>query len=364
LALALNVNGERARARDLLENVAEHANEHTRLRAELELALLRSLGEPDRAGELLEAATAAIPILEQDGDDRGLGRAWYCVAHVRGGFYCEYAAMAEAAERVAACYSRAGWSTAAAAELLGVALCFGPSPVEEAIARLDQVRSAAVGDRAVEGNSAIWLAGLEAMGGNFDIARAHVERGRSAFRDLGLTRAAVDYYARAVAIIELLAGFPEVAERALREACLLLQEVKESSVLATRAAELATALYELRRYDEAAEWARLARDSAGDDDLDAALTRQPVEAKILARQGELDEAERLARVTLNLVERTDALARHADALLALAEILELGGSAEEAEEKIDQALSLYERKGNAAAAARVRARLPATTVGP
>jgi tetratricopeptide (TPR) repeat protein len=358
------VHGERARAQDLLAKVAEDEDTHTRLRAELELAYLRSLAEPDRADELLEAATAAIPILEQDDDDRGLGRAWYCVAHVRGGFHCEYAAMAEAAERVATCYSRTGWSTAAAADLLGVALCFGPSPVEEAIARLDQMASAAVGDRAVEGNSAIWLAGLEAMGGNFDAARAHVERGRSAFRDLGLTRAVIDYCARAVAMIELLAGFPNVAERALREACLLLQEVKESSVLATRAAELSTALYEQRRYDEAAVWARVARDSAGDDDLDATLTRQPVEAKILARQGALDKAECLARATLKLVDRTDALNRRADALLALAEILELRGSVEEAEERVDQALGLYERKGNVAAAACVRARLPATNVGP
>ena len=165
---------------------------------------------------------------------------------------------------------------------------------------------------------------------------------------------------RALAMIELLAGFPTVAERALREACEHLQQVREIAVVATRGAELAAALYEQGRYDEAAHWARVARDSAGSDDLDAALTRQPVEAKILARQGHLAEAERLARATLGLVEQTDALTRHADALLALAEVLELGGSQQEAEAAVNEALVLYDKKGSPAAAARVSARLPTT----
>jgi hypothetical protein len=61
----------------------------------------------------LELATAAIPLFERTHDDRALGRAWLCIAHVRGGFYCEYAAMEEASEHVAACYRRAGWPFAA-----------------------------------------------------------------------------------------------------------------------------------------------------------------------------------------------------------------------------------------------------------
>jgi hypothetical protein len=85
-----------------------------------------------------------------------------------------------------------------------------------------------------------------------------------------------------------------------------------------------------------------------------------VEAKVLARQGHLAEAERLARATLGLVEQTDALSRHADALLALAEVLELGGSQQEAEAAVNEALVLYDKKGSPAAAARVRARLPTT----
>ena len=357
LALALNVRGDRTRAQKLLADLAETADAQVALRAELEWTYLQSLEEPDRAADLLQAATAAIPILEQAADDRGLGRAWYCVAHVRGGFYCEYAAMEDAAERVMACYRRSGWSQSAAADLLGLALYFGPRPVDEGLSRLMQLSDSTGGDRATEAteaNAATWLACLEAMRGNFDLARAHVENARSLYRDLGLMSAVVDACGRALGAIELLADRPEIAERQLRDACAHLQELQQTSVLATRGAELAVALFEQGLYDDAAGWVRLARDCAGHDDLDAALTRQPVEAKILARLGDLPAAERLARANVELVARTDALNRHAEALLALAEVLELGGREQEAREQVSRALALYEQKGNLAAA-RLRA---------
>jgi DNA-binding SARP family transcriptional activator len=350
LALALHVRGERARALGLLGDVSG-------TRAELERAFLDSLAEPGRAGELLEVATAAIPEFERTGDDRALGRAWYCIAHVRGGFYCEYEAMEQASERVAECYGRAGWSFSASVDLLGLALAFGPRPVDEAIARLQTFSSKGASDRAAEGNAAIWLGWLESMRANFDAARAHVNSARTMFRELGLTAGVVDNCGRATAAIELLAGRPELAERSLREVCAFWQELHNAPVLATRAAELAGVLYEQGRYDEAGEWVRVASESAGDDDLDAALTTQPVEAKLLARLGDTRNAERLARATVSLVERTDALNRQADALLALAEILELAGSEDEGRESLNQALALYERKGNVAAGAHAR-RLP------
>jgi tetratricopeptide (TPR) repeat protein len=270
--------------------------------------------------------------------------------------------MEEAAERLTACYRRAGWTVTAAIELLGIALNFGPRPVHEAIARLEALTAADAGDRAVGANSAIWLGCLEAMRENFDLARAHVEGARAAFRDLGLMYGVVDGYGRALGTIELLAGSPVAAERSLRDACSFLQELHDGPVLATRAAELAAALYEQGRYDEAAEWLGIASENAGDDDLDAVLTRQPVEARLRARQGDAEGAERVARANVGLAERTDALNRHADALLALAEVLDLAGSPDEGHECLQQALALYERKGNLAAARLSTRRLPAPSV--
>ena len=153
------------------------------------------------------------------------------------------------------------------------------------------------------------------------------------------------------------------AERSLRDACAFLQERHDTSVLATRAAELAVTLYEQGRYDEAGEWVRVASESAGEDDLDAALTRQPVEAKLLATRGEIGAAEQLARATVKLAERTDALNHHAEALLALTEVLASAG-AEESPEYLQHALALYERKGNRAAARLAVRRVKVAGVAP
>jgi DNA-binding SARP family transcriptional activator len=364
LGLALNVRGEHARALEVLSKVIERADGHHRVRAELEHAHMRSLGEPARARTLVATARRAVPLLEAAGDDRALGRAWYCIAFVRGGFYCEYAAMEEAAERVAVCYRRAGWSLSASLDLLGLALDFGPRPVDEAIARLAQLSGEDSGDRWVDANVAIWLGRLEAMRANFDVARRHVERGQRVFSDLGADSAVVDTCGRATAAIELAAGAPDVAVRALRDACALLEDTRQTSVLATRAAELANALYELGRYDEASEWAQRAGESSGDDDLDAILTRQPVEAKISARLGRAGDAERLARGVVGLAARTDALNRRAESLLALAEVLQLAGAEQEARQHVAPALRLFEQKGNIAAARRVRAKDEEPRVGP
>src|SRR5205823_1132604 len=133
------------------------------LRARIELAYLRSLMEPDRSNELLETAEAAIPVLEAAKDDRALGRAWFFIGHVKGGFRCDYAAWEDASTRAATYYTRAGWSPSIALKNLGVALYFGPRHVEDAIDRSQALLRAHEGDRASEANIVLWLGGLEAM---------------------------------------------------------------------------------------------------------------------------------------------------------------------------------------------------------
>ena len=354
LAMALNVRGERASAEVLLDDVDD-------VRARLERAYLRSLSEPDRAGELLDVATSALPELERSGDERALGRAWYSIAHVRGGFYCEYAAMEDAANKTATCFSRAGWSASGAVDLIGNALYFGPKPVEEAVAECNELRTRHASDRASDANIAFWLGLLEALRGNFDAGRAHVEDARATFQDLGLLWG-VDTYGRGLGTIEYLAGQFADAERVLRESCRWIQENEQWPVLATRAAELAAVIYEQGHYNEASAWVDVARESAGEDDLDAALTRVPVEAKLLARRGSTEEAEGLLRGVLERAATTDALNRQGDALSALGVVLKLADRTDEADAVLAEALALYERKGNAPSARRLRERVHVAAV--
>ena len=90
------------------------------------------------------------------------------------------------------------------------------------------------------------------------------------------------------------------------------------------------------------------------------LWRQ-VRAQVLARRGEHAEAEQLAREAVSLAEETDMLNFHGNALADLAEVYALAGRTEEAREQLEQALVLYERKGNLVAAARARRRLEELT---
>jgi len=263
--------------------------------------------------------------------------------------------MEEAAENNAACYRRSGWPLSSAVELLGLALEFGPRPVDNAITRLMDV-AAEDTSRWMTANLFVWLGRLEGMRANFDIGRIHVDHARAAFTELGLVGAVADQIPRAVAAVELAAGNTEAAERELRGACEYLEQRHETSMLATRAAELANVLYVAGRYEEATDLVRIARDNGGDDDLDAALTRQPVEAMLRAKEGHLEEAERLARTTVDLAATTDSPNFLAAALLALAEVLDLAGATEDRKQHVDAALVLYEQKGNSAAATRVRGR--------
>ena len=72
------------------------------------------------------------------------------------------------------------------------------------------------------------------------------------------------------------------------------------------------------------------------------------------------EAERLAREAVAIGEGTDALNEQGEAYADLAEVLLLGGKADEAIAALEQALERYERKENLAMAQRMRDRLAET----
>ena len=86
------------------------------------------------------------------------------------------------------------------------------------------------------------------------------------------------------------------------------------------------------------------------------LWRQ-VRAKVLARRGEVDEAERLVREALAVSEKTDFLDAQGDVYADLAEVLSLAGRSKEAAGALEQALGCYERKGNLVSTQRTRTRL-------
>lgn len=79
--------------------------------------------------------------------------------------------------------------------------------------------------------------------------------------------------------------------------------------------------------------------------------------KIRARQGQGDEAERLASEGVALLEATDFLVDLATVLFDLGEVFRLGGKTEEARSAFERALDASERKGDLVSADRARTAL-------
>jgi tetratricopeptide (TPR) repeat protein len=187
------------------------------------------------------------------------------------------------------------------------------------------------------------------MLGRFDAARAKAARGGAILEDLGrrITAAAVSYFA---ARVELLADEPVRAEEIARpalEALGALGETNNSAVLATLLAE---ALCRQGRFEEAVAATETSERTAWPDDLHAQVGWRAVRAQACAGRGAPERGEELARKAIALLEDADDLDLRGDALVALGSTL----SGAERRAAFDEAVALYEAKGNVASAARVR----------
>ncbi len=120
---------------------------------------------------------------------------------------------------------------------------------------------------------------------------------------------------------------------------------------------LAQATYAQDRLEEAAQLTHECEEAARPNDVHSQIVWRATRAKILAREGELDAAETLARAATDFAATSDFLLAQGDALMDLAEVLELAGKGEDAVAAIEDAMGCYERKGSVLAADRARARL-------
>jgi tetratricopeptide (TPR) repeat protein len=155
--------------------------------------------------------------------------------------------------------------------------------------------------------------------------------------------------------VAMLEGDPTGAEGAAREACETSQSTSDFGNFMSFCCDLAQALLALGREDEAEEWLERGLETAPSEERHPQILWHQLRGKLLARRGELEESERLARKAVALAAETDMLNARADALVDLAEVLALGGKDGRAE--LEQALALYERKGNLVMAERTRSRL-------
>lgn len=296
-------------------------------------------------------------MLEEEGDELDRCRAWRLRAWIA--WTESQAASADAAWRQAAEHARRAGDERELFEILGwraSAAAFGPTPVVEAIRRCTEIRER-VRDNAVAAAVTLRPLGLlHAMHGDFAHARRLIGESNELLDELGRMQSAVSHHE---ALVEMLAGDAAAAESRLRPAYDRLDEMGETALRSTTAAMLSQAVYAQHRFEEAEELCRVSEQTAALDDLVTQVMWRSVHAKILARQRHGAEAGALAHEAVQLVERTDLLTHHGDALLDLAEVLQILGRSVEADAAVRQAVALYERKGNVVSAARARSRLGA-----
>jgi tetratricopeptide (TPR) repeat protein len=297
--------------------------------------------------------------LEELGDDLGLSKAWWLLAEADV-FAARWSARATALERALEHARRAGdrRDEATLISLLAQALAYGPTPVDEAIGRCEDLCASAPDNPAVEAGVSTTIATLQAMRGRFEEARTLCLRARKVFEELGLRLSRAGRSLPA-GWIELLAGDPEAAVRELRAGFDELEKMGERSLRPTVAAYLAYALAEAERFDEAEELAALSEELAVPADIVTQVVWRNARSRALAHRGEPEEAECVARDAVELAASTDFLDLQGQTLMSLAEVLRIAGRARAAGLLIETAQKTYERKGNLVAARKARDALSA-----
>jgi len=338
--------GATALADELVERAQQAGDRPRELRALLVRSHVSFLAEGASAELVRPVIEEALEVFAEADDAAGLAEAWDAVMRIEHNA-CRFRRRLEALEHVIAYAERAGatWLARAARGVRAASYLYGPFPVEQAIAWMHENADTSTFGFAPLGT-------LEAARGDFAAARAvsaaACERARELGHELVLAGLAMQ-----ATEIELLADEPARAAEAALAGVAALEKLGERGWLSTVAAFGAEALYRVGRDDEAWRLTDKAEAAAATDDVATQMVVRQVRGKLLARQGELDEALRLGREAVALGEPTDMLDIKATARVDLATILAAAGLREEAAAELAAGRELYEAKGHTVGVARV-----------
>ena len=133
----------------------------------------------------------------------------------------------------------------------------------------------------------------------------------------------------------------------------MARDMGERDQISQIAASLSRILSVRGATEGAAAFASLSADRAPAESVAAQALWRAARARVLANGGDSQEAERLAREAIQLLP-VEMLNLGGDLRVNLAEVLLAAGQRVTALEAIGEAIELYERKGNQAAAVRAR----------
>ena len=335
----------------------------TRARIEEAWLVVYTEGERSTEASTLREAEEGIPAFERLGDDTGVARASEVVAMVHY-YYGRLFDAAAASERGFVHAERAHDAQQQGKHRLvrTVAAQWGFTPLARVEAMLEDDLSWAreTGSLGVEAKTTLRLAVVRVARGDPVAGEALFARGMSYCSDLGMELWAASFVG---CWIWGLTDDPAVADPQLRASYDALAEAGRLNVLSTVATIFAECMLRQERFDEADGLLDIAAETGADNDFVTQVRLRAGRAKLLARGSDLAHAEALAREAVALAEQTEYIDLRGDALLALGDVLQLGGRSSEGADAMRAALALWEAKGNVAHAARTQSLLAGLSTG-
>jgi class 3 adenylate cyclase/tetratricopeptide (TPR) repeat protein len=299
---------------------------------------------------------ASIAVFDELGDQAGLARAWNHVGLYEfwsGNCTGALAAVEKGAEHAALVPEGEAmlvpwWQLAA--------LIFGPVPAEEGARRAAEVAEQAPSDVNCQAFALVARGVLAAMAARPDEARELARRGKDIYEQMGM-RLRLAGSSQLFGLIESLSGDEAANERELRSGYGISLELGETGYLSTTACDLGECAYAQGRPDEAMVLSQEAERLGAPDDLVTQYKWRALRAKVLAREGDFEEGERLAREAVELVARTDYINGAGEAFWSLGDVLERAARPEEAKQAYTESVRVFGKKGNVVRAGQARERL-------
>jgi class 3 adenylate cyclase/tetratricopeptide (TPR) repeat protein len=240
-----------------------------------------------------------------------------------------------------------------ASEVLGSALSWSDTPWDEverfARARVDED----VGPRS-QARIMVGLGRCLWMRGDFEHGRSMLYDALRRYEDLGQRMLAASHW-MTVAHLEWAVGDWDAYERSSRACWDELGAVGEEGFRSTAGAQLADALIQLGRIEEAEQILDETDAITSPDDYVTRWAALGARARIAALRGDAGATEELVTASLAAADTGDSSVHSASARIVAAEAYRDLGVFEEARRLVEQAVSLAEEKNSVAIAARARA---------
>ncbi|HEY2220193.1 MAG TPA: BTAD domain-containing putative transcriptional regulator [Gaiellaceae bacterium] len=348
---------------DAIEAAQRLGDRAAELHALIQRQYVRSFSVPGHTGDdAVRLALESLPELELLGDERALERAWFLKGYgdyVASRWRESANALEEAVRHARRGDAFLGGGTSPLG-FLAVTLVYGPIPVPDAIARVEQELQLATGDRALEAFLGEFLASLFAMQGRLEDARRLYSAAIATYEELDL-RFRLITSNQIGAQIELLAGDEDAAERELRVGAERNDAVGSRGFGAVLRARLARLCITQGRLVEAEALAREVSKAAPEDEFYAQVLWRCALAGALTQRGATEEAERPVAEALSITEDVDCPELRVAALTAAAEFQVAQGQTAEGRLLLEEARQIMEAKGNLVALRSVEAALAELT---